>query len=258
MSRELTDDSILRHIPGDKLENYSRDRAQSHQRTDNNLAHSSSGSIRFQATLLSALILGATTLPSAAYAITGDESQSPPAPAATSSSSRMFAVTGTADWVSTSYYTTSQSYYDIEVATIDVGRAWRLGSLLEVQARLGVFHSDGQRLDAPWLTSENSRTTGITFGGGGRVYALQTTYARFFFEGSAEILYTPGSEQFPAGGTGINAFLRAGGGLQFPITTRLALEAHYEYAHASNGAGSVEQNPMWNGRGGGLTLRHSL
>jgi opacity protein-like surface antigen len=170
----------------------------------------------------------------------------------------MFPLTGTADWLSASYYVTSQSYYDIEIETLDVGRAWRLGSMLEVQGRLGAFHSEGQRLDAPWLTSENSRTSGVTFGGGVRVYPLQRRNVRMFIEGAAEILYTPGSEQFPAGGTGINAFLRAGGGVQYQITPRLALEAHYEYAHVSNGAGSVEQNPMWNGRGGGLTLRRSL
>jgi hypothetical protein len=170
----------------------------------------------------------------------------------------MFPLTGRADWLSASYYVTSQSYYDIEVETIDLGRAWRLGNILELQGRLGAFHSEGERVDAPWLTSQNSRTSGVTFGGATRFYAPQTPYARLFIEGAVEILYTPGGEQFPAGGTGVNAFLRVGGGLQCQITSRLALEAHYEYAHVSNGAGSVEQNPMWNGRGGGLTLRRWL
>ena len=209
--------------------------------------------------LLSAMVLCATTLPTIACAAPGDELPSPPPPSATPGLlARMFPLTGTADWLSASYYVTSQSYYDIEIETLDVGRAWRLGSMLEVQGRLGAFHSEGQRLDAPWLTSENSRTSGVTFGGGVRVYPLQRRNVRMFIEGAAEILYTPGSEQFPAGGTGINAFLRVGGGVQYQITPRLALEAHYEYAHVSNGAGSVEQNPMWNGRGGGLTLRRSL
>lgn len=216
------------------------------------------GSIGYYGILLSALALCATTLPAFAGTAPGDESQSPPSSAATGLLARMFPLTGTADWLSTSYYVTSQSYYDIEVETLDVGRSWRLGSILEAQGRLGLFHSEGERLDAPWLTDENSRTSGITFGGGVRVYAFQKRNVGLFIEGAAEILYTPGSEQFPAGGTGVNAFLRAGGGLQYRITPSLALEAHYEYAHASNGAGSVDQNPMWNGRGGGLTLRHSL
>ena len=208
--------------------------------------------------VLSALILCATTLPTVASAAPGDPPQSPSSSPAPGFLARMFPLTGTADWVSASYYTTSQAYYDIEVEAIDAGRAWRLGSILELQGRLGLFHSEGERLDAPWLGSENSRTTGVTFGGGTRLYALQRPYARLFVEGAVEILYTPGSEQFPAGGTGINAFLRVGGGVQCQLTSRLALEAHYEYAHVSNGAGSVEQNPMWNGRGGGLTLRRSL
>ena len=216
------------------------------------------GSIGYCGTLLSVLALWATTLPAVAGATAGDESQSPPSPAATGLLTRMFPLTGTADWLSTSYYVTSQSYYDIKVETLDVGRAWRLGSILELQGRFGLFHSEGERLDAPWLVDENSRTSGVTFGGGARFYAFQRRNVRSFLEGAVEILYTPGSEQFPAGGTGINAFLRVGGGLQCQITPRLALEAHYEYAHVSNGAGSVDQNPMWNGRGGGLTLRHSL
>ena len=209
-------------------------------------------------TLLSALALCATTSLAVAGAVPGDELPSPPSSAAPGLLAQMFPLTGTADWFSVSYYVTSQSYYDIEVEALDLGRAWRLGSVLELQGRLGAFHSEGQRLDAPWLTSENSRTSGVTFGGGARFYAFQRRKVRVFFEGAVEILYTPGSEQFPAGGTGVNAFLRAGGGLQFQITPHLALETHYEYAHVSNGAGSVEQNPMWNGRGGGLTLRRSL
>jgi hypothetical protein len=185
---------------------------------------------------LGALIVWATTVPTLAHA----------------------ASSATTDWISTSYYVSSQSFYDIEVETLDIGRAWRLGNRLELQGRLGAFHSQGERLDAPSLSSQNSRTSGVTFGGAARVYAFQTRYVGLFVEGAVEILYTPGSEQFPAGGTGLNAFLRAGGGLQWQLTPRLALETHYEYAHVSNGAGSVEQNPMWNGRGGGLTLRRSL
>jgi hypothetical protein len=216
------------------------------------------GSIGYYGTLLSALVLCITTLPRVACAAPGDESQPAPSSASPSLLARMFRLSETADWVSASYYVTSQSYYDIEVETLDLGRAWRLGSMLEVQGRLGAFHAQGERLDAPYLLSENATTSGVTFGGGGRVYAFQRPYVRLFIEGSVEILYTPGANQFPPGGTGLNAFLRAGGGLQYPITPKLALEAHYEYAHASNGAGSVEQNPMWNGRGGGLTLRRSL
>ena len=221
-------------------------------------ANSRAASIGYFRLSLSALALCATTIPAVAAVASCDEPPSPPSVAATSLLARMFPLTQTADWVSVSYYVTSQSYNDIEVEALDVGRAWRLGSRLEVQGRLGLFHSEGERFDAPWLTDENSRTSGITFGGDARLYALQGRTLRLFVEGAAEIVYTPGSEQIPAGGTGINAFLRLGGGLQYQITPHLALEAHYEYAHVSNGAGSVEQNPMWNGRGGGLTVRRSL
>jgi opacity protein-like surface antigen len=208
--------------------------------------------------LLRALVLCAATLPAVGNAASGDAPPSAPSSASPGLLARTFPLTGTYDWLSVSYYVTSQSFYDIDVQTLDIGRAWRLGSVLELQARLGAFHSNGERLDAPWLGNQDSTTSGVTFGGAARLYPFQTQHVRLFIDGAVEMLYTPGGNQFPAGGTGINAFLRAGGGLQFPITQRLALEAHYEYAHVSNGAGSVDQNPMWNGRGGGLTIRRSL
>ena len=198
------------------------------------------------------------TLPAVGNASSGDAPQSPPSSPSPGLLSRLFPLTGTYDWLSVSYYVTSQSFYDIDVETLDIGRAWRLGSVLELQARLGAFHSNGERLDAPWLGNQDSTTSGVTFGGAARLYPFETQHVRLFIDGAIEMLYTPGGNQFPAGGTGINAFLRAGGGLQFPITQRLAVEAHYEYAHVSNGAGSVDQNPMWNGRGGGLTIRRAL
>jgi hypothetical protein len=221
-------------------------------------ANGDTGSIAHRWVLLSAFVVCTTSLATVAHATPDDTPASPPSSRAPGPLARMFPLTETADWLSAAYYATSQSYYDISFEAVDLGRAWRLGSMLELQGRLGAFHSQGERLDAPYLPSQDSTTTGVTFGGGARLYVLQLRQARLFIEGSVEILYTPGGQQFPVGGTGVNAFLRTGGGLQYQLTRRLALEAHLEYAHLSNGAGSVEQNPMWNGHGGGLTLRCSI
>jgi len=221
-------------------------------------ANGDTGSIGHRRVLLGALALCIASLATVADATPGDTPQSSPSSTAHGPLARTFPLTETADWLSAAYYSTSQSYYDISFEAVDLGRAWRLGSMLELQGRLGAFHSQGERLDAPYLPSQDSSATGVTFGGGARFYGLQLRQVRLFIEGSVEILYTPGGHQFPVGGTGLNAFLRAGGGLQCQITRRLALEAHFEYAHISNGAGNVEQNPMWNGHGGGLTLRRSL
>jgi hypothetical protein len=191
-------------------------------------------------------------------ALPADGPECPPATSAQDSAARLFPLTGTADWLSLAYYVTSEPYYHIQVETLDLGRAWRLGSRLELQGRLGVFHAQGERLDDPWLPTDDSTATGVTLGGAGRFYAFQTRHLSGFIEGAVQILYTPGAQQFPVGGTGINAFVRGGAGLQYPLTGHLSLEAHYEFAHISNGAGSVDQNPAWNGHGGGLTLRASL
>jgi hypothetical protein len=205
--------------------------------------------------LLSILLLVCAARPVVAWSEQTDVPQSQPASAPPGLIARWFPLTQTANWLSVSYYTSAQDYNAVNVEALDLARVWRLGNMLELQGRLGAFHSQGTRLD---LDDSNSTTSGATFGIGSRLYPLAVRGIRIFIEGSAEILYTPGGSEFPPGGTGINAFLRAGGGVQYQITTRLALEAHYEYAHVSNGGGDVPQNPMWNGRGGGVSIRCSL
>ena len=206
------------------------------------------------------VLLACVARPTVAWTTEADASQSQPAAAPPGLIARWFPLTQTADWLSVSYYTSAQGYNDINVEALDLARAWRLGNTLELQGRLGAFHAKGTRLDAPYpyVYDSNSTTTGATLGIGSRLYSLAVERMRLFFEGSVEILYTPGSSDFPAGGTGLNAFLRAGGGVQCQITRQVALEAHFEYAHVSNGGGSVPQNPMWNGRGGGISIRRSL
>lgn len=196
--------------------------------------------------------------PTVAWTAQSDVPQSPAAAPASLNAIRWFPPIQTADWLSVSYYTSAQWYNAINVEALDLGRAWRLGTILELQGRLGAFHAQGTRLDTPDPSDSNSTSSGATVGIGSRVYPLEVRRMRIFIEGAVEILYTPGGREFPPGGTGVNAFLRGGGGVQCQITKELALEAHFEYAHVSNGGGSVPQNPMWNGRGGGISIRRSL
>jgi hypothetical protein len=223
------------------------------------LENSRTRSTRWHGLVLSVLLV-CVTRPTVAGTAQTDAPQSQPAAAPPGLLARWFPLTQTADWLSVSYYTSAQDYNDINVEALDLARAWRLGNILELQGRVGAFHAQGTRLDAPYpdLYASNSTTTGATFGIGSRLYPLAVRRMRIFVEGSVEILYTPGSSDFPAGGTGLNAFLRTGGGMQYQITRQLALEAHFEYAHVSNGGGQVPQNPMWNGRGGGISIRRSL
>jgi hypothetical protein len=222
-----------------------------------NLAKSGARPLRWRELLLSVLIVCAVR-PVVAWSEQADVPQSQPAAAPSGPIARWLPLTQTANWLSVSYYTSSQDYNAIDVEALDLARVWRLGNVLELQGRVGAFHAQGERLDAPFLQDSGSTTTGATFGIGSRLYPLAVRRVRIFIEGSLEFLYTPGSSDFPPGGTGLNAFLRAGGGVQYQMTKRLALEAHYEYAHVSNGGGDVPQNPMWNGRGGGVSIRYSL
>ena len=221
------------------------------------LANPGTRSIRCRTTLLSGALVY-MAWPATGFGAQSDTPPPTPPPPPPGLLTRLFPLTETADSLSVSYYVSAQARNDINVEALDLSRAWRFGSLLELQGRLGAFHSQGARVDATYLGDQDSTTSGATAGVGGRLYSLAIRRMRLFVEGSVEVLYTPGGNEFPAGGTGINALLRAGGGVQCQITRRLALEAHFEYTHISNGGGDVIQNPMWNGRGGGLSIRRSL
>lgn len=160
------------------------------------------------------------------------------------------------------YYGTRESQRNnIRVQVLEGIRSWSSTRGLELQMRGGLFHSEGARnasdIEMSNLASGDSRASGVIGGGALRLYPLNLGAARLFAEGSVQILYTSfGSNSvFPAGGTGVNGFLRAGAGLAFDVSPRLTLEAAYHLAHVSNGSGLTPQNPMWNGSGGGLAIR---
>ena len=162
--------------------------------------------------------------------------------------------------ISVSYYTPTQAHRDIDITTIDFSRGWKLLGALEIQRRLGLFHAWGTRTDAPYGVDPDSTATGVSAGIAARLYPLDligVNRLRPFVEGSAQILYTPGTRDgFPSGGSGLNGFERAGAGVVVQLSPRLALEATYQwYSHVSNGSGVSPQNPMWNGHGGTIGIR---
>ena len=162
--------------------------------------------------------------------------------------------------ISVSYYTPTQAHRDIDVTAVDFSRGWTLLGVFEVQRRVGLFHAQGTRTDAPFGVDPDSTATGISAGVAARLYPLdliRTSRVRPFVEGSAQFLYTPGTRDgFPSGGSGVNGFERAGAGIVVQLGRRLALEATYQwYSHVSNGAGLTPQNPMWNGHGGTIGVR---
>ena len=159
------------------------------------------------------------------------------------------------------YYTPTQEHREIDVTALDFTRSWRVVNAFELQRRLTLLHASGRRSDVQYGVDSDSTANGVAFGVGGRLYPLYflASPAMVFVEASAQVLYTPAKEEFPPGGTGLNGFLRAGGGVLFQIRPKLAIEASYQwYSHVSNASGLSPQNPMWNGHGGTVTLRRSL
>ena len=167
---------------------------------------------------------------------------------------RFFTVNERAWTFSTGYYAPTQRFRDINLKTFELARAWRFSSALELRAEGGLFRADGTRNDAPSGISPDSTATGMSGGLGVRLVAIDLGPAHLFAEGSAHILWTP-SQPFPAGGTGVNWFLRGGGGLSYDLAPRLAIEVGYHRAHVSNSSGLAPQNPQWNGQGGFLSLQ---
>ncbi len=155
------------------------------------------------------------------------------------------------------YLVPIQSHRRITIMTLQVARAWRFSEGLELQAGGGLFQSNGIRTDVPAGVSSDSTATGVSAGGGIRYQLVHLAPVSLFVDGSLQILLTP-EQPFPAGGSGINGFLRGGLGLSCDLTSKFAVEVVYHVAHVSNASGVSPQNPGWTGQGGELTLRYRL
>jgi hypothetical protein len=157
--------------------------------------------------------------------------------------------------VGVEYFVPIQSYRPIDVAILQLARAWRFSGGLELQVGGGIFQSFGNRTDLPAGASTDSTVTGGSAGGGIRYQLVRLAPVALFVDGSLQILLTP-KEPFPAGGSGLNGFLRGGLGLSCDLTSRFALEIVYHVAHVSNASGEEPQNPGWTGQGGGVMIRY--
>lgn len=208
-------------------------------------------------TLVAGLLLTLTQTPASIAQEPGTDITSPPLHQRLV---QLLELSDAGESVGASYYTPTQDHREIDITALDFSRAWRIGRVLELQRRVGLFHAWGTRTDAPSDIDPDSTATGFTLGAAARLYPLEFMRLRRlhpFVEGSAQFLFTPGTpEGFPAGGSGVNGFERAGAGLLLVLGPRLAIEASYQWwAHVSNGSGLTPQNPMWNGRGGTLAVR---
>jgi hypothetical protein len=143
----------------------------------------------------------------------------------------------------------------MELVTLEAARAWRFASGLEAQLRVGLAHTQGDRLDPPANgASRESTTTGTTGGLDLRFYVLDSRQIDVFVAASAQYYWSP-RQQFPAGGSGINGLFRAGIGMSYELSRDTTIEVIYRhFAHASNG-GKPPENPTWEGEGGGVALR---
>lgn len=150
----------------------------------------------------------------------------------------------------------TQAHRDINVSTLEIARAWRYQEFLELQAGAGLFHAEGSVGDAAPGINPDSTATGVSFGGTVRLYPVNWGALHVFAAGTIHMLWIPFIDShFPAGGTGVNGFLRVDGGVSVDLNPRYTLEAGYRFGHVSNGSGLTPQNPMWNGQGGFLAVR---
>jgi hypothetical protein len=159
--------------------------------------------------------------------------------------------------VGAEYLVPIQSYRPIDIMILQMARAWRFSGGLELQVGGGIFQSFGNRTDLPPGVPSDSTVTGVSGGGGIRYQLVRLAQVALFVDGSIQVLLTP-RQPFPAGGSGLNGFLRGGLGLSSDLTSRFALEIVYHVAHVSNASGEAPQNPGWTGHGGGVMVRYRL
>jgi hypothetical protein len=176
----------------------------------------------------------------------------PPAPAG-SRTDTFFSLAEEAWEVGFEYFFPLQDFREIDVATLQANRVWRFAKGLELQAGGGIFQSIGNRTDRPPGGASDSTATGLSGGGGIRYRFVHLGPVVLFIDGSAQILLTP-KEPFPAGGSGLNGFLRGGAGLSYDVNPSVAVGFVYHVAHVSNASGIVLQNPGWTGQGGGVIV----
>ena len=152
------------------------------------------------------------------------------------------------------YFFPLQDFREIDVATLQANRAWRFAKGLELQAGGGIFQSIGNRTDRPPGLASYSTVTGLSAGGGIRYRFVHRGPVVLFIDGSVQVLLSP-KEPFPAGGSGLNGFLRGGAGFSYDVNPSFAVVFVYHVAHVSNASGIVPQNPGWSGHGGGVIVR---
>jgi hypothetical protein len=143
---------------------------------------------------------------------------------------------------------------DITLVSAEALRSWEFHYGLEAMAGGGVFIANGTRTAEGTADRIRSDAYGVSFGGGLRWYPFVLYGVRPFGEGLVHIAYTPG-HPFPNGGSAVNGYLRAGGGLRYDLSDRDAIEAGFHLAHVSNGGGLVPGNPAYNGQGWFLNVR---
>jgi len=142
----------------------------------------------------------------------------------------------------------AETFRDIDVSLVEVGRAWQLPWALEFQLAGGMLVAEGEvsepfSPDAP----QDSDAWGLHAGPGLRLETPRWHGWQAFAESSAHLLWTP--DEFPAGGTHLNGLIRRGFGLALALSNAGHLELGYRRAHVSNGSGTGSGNPSWDGDG---------
>jgi hypothetical protein len=146
---------------------------------------------------------------------------------------------------------------DIDVGTFGVNRAWHFRRGLEFQfGGLGVRASGTRTIDPAPAPVERSDALGVGFDSLGRWNFFQRKQCRLFAEAEPGFTFT--NNGFPSGGTQYNFFLRAGGGAALRLNRGYWLETSYRWTQISNAQGAVPGNPVWQGQGIALALRHAL
>lgn len=155
-------------------------------------------------------------------------------------------------WVSTTHV----AYYgpedkdnrDIRMTLVNIGAERYFRKNLGVVADAYVISTTGHIIVDDDPTMLDSASVGIGGSLGLKWHFLRSERWGAYVNGSVGFLYT--GEDFPSGGTSLNALSRADLGITFQLQRQLHLVTSASLIHVSNGKGLKKENPSFNGVGG--------
>jgi hypothetical protein len=148
---------------------------------------------------------------------------------------------------------------DLIVRDVRLARDWHFPQGWELQLGIAGVDATGTRTAISLLPKPPQVASGsgaVALGPLIRWNFLSLPRLRLFAELEEDLMLS--SDPFPVGGRRYNGFYHQGAGTALRLPRSYWLELTTWWAHISNGRASLVENPMWNGHGFAIGIKHVL